>query len=725
MTNRVLITGIAGQTGSHLADYILENHPNWEVHGTIRYRSDTTNIDHCLNSLRLHECELRDAHNVYRIIEKIKPDRVFHLAATSFVRASWDQPADIINNNVNSQINLFEALIRFAPKTKVQVACFPAGTRVQTPFGYSKIEEINIGDYLISHNGEANLISDKSCVPYQGKMVNIHVMGCKKFNATSNHPILVFKREDITYPSGRRRPRHQWPKPKWVPAGEISSGDYIAIVQSKDPGDQQELDLSTLVDHGVISEDRIYPPCYLNDQIIPNSNSNGLPVIVKLDYNFGYLCGAYLAEGSQSGKNKAIRLHIHQDELNEGLGEKSISMMSALGLNPTHYRDRDSKGATIFVGSSLLAEIFYKLFKSGSKTKKIDPQVFSWNRECIKGLLKGYLDGDGAQPNRNRHAETLICSSVNEQLIDQLFILGNQIGLNPGRAGPYRSNEESFGFSDYWEIKFSQNWAPELFKEEITPKQYYEINYESQFFRRVLNIKTKEYKGNVYNFTVENDHSYVVEGCCVHNCSSEQFGEVFEHEVPITEKNDLRPISPYAVSKCAQENIAFQYHRSYGLHTIITRTFNHTGPRRGDAFVESSFSKQVAMIETGLQEPLILHGNLESVRDYTDARDIAEAYWVAVDKCQPGEPYNICSSMRISIGDLLQLFIKLSTYDGKIETRVDPIRLRPSDVVLLYGNSDKFQAQTSWSPKYDLEHTMGDLLKAWRRKIAIMKSFKS
>ena len=324
---KVLITGIAGQTGSHLADYVLENHPDWEVHGTVRYRSDLTNIQHCTDNLHLHECELRDAHNVNRVVEAVKPDRVFHLAATSFVRASWDQPADIINNNVNSQVNLFEALVRYAPKAKVQVAC-----------------------------------------------------------------------------------------------------------------------------------------------------------------------------------------------------------------------------------------------------------------------------------------------------------------------------------------------------------------------------------------------------------SSEQFGEVFEHEVPITEDNELRPISPYAVSKCAQENIAFQYNRSYGLHTIITRTFNHTGPRRGDAFVESSFSKQVALIEAGLQAPLIKHGNLDSVRDYTDARDVAEAYWVAVDKCNPGEPYNICSNMRISIGDLLQLFVDLSDFDGEIKTEVDPARLRPSDVILLYGNSDKFHAQTGWLPKYSLEDTMGDLLKAWRRKVSIIKS---
>jgi GDP-4-dehydro-6-deoxy-D-mannose reductase len=319
---RVLITGIAGQTGSHLADYILENHPDWEVHGTVRYRSDVGNLEHIKEQLKLHDCELRDAHNVYRVVKEIKPDRVFHLAATSFVRSSWDQPADIINNNVNSQINLFEALLLYAPHAKVQVAC-----------------------------------------------------------------------------------------------------------------------------------------------------------------------------------------------------------------------------------------------------------------------------------------------------------------------------------------------------------------------------------------------------------SSEQFGKVEEHEVPITEENPLRPISPYAVSKCAQENLAYQYHQSYGLHTVITRTFNHTGPRRGDAFVESSFSKQVAEIEMGTRKPVIYHGNLDSVRDYTDARDVAEAYWAAMEHCNPGEPYNICSSMRISIGDLLDLFIDLSTHEDEIKKVVDPARLRPSDVVLLYGDPTKFKETTGWEPKYNLDATMNDLLCAWRKKL--------
>jgi len=202
-------------------------------------------------------------------------------------------------------------------------------------------------------------------------------------------------------------------------------------------------------------------------------------------------------------------------------------------------------------------------------------------------------------------------------------------------------------------------------------------------------------------------------------CSSEQYGLVEPDEIPIKESNPFRPLSPYGVSKIAQETLAYQYYRSYNLRTIVTRTFNHCSDRRGDAFVESSFCKQVAMIEAGRQEPIIKHGNLESVRDYSDARDVAEAYWVASEKCSPGEPYNVCSGEGITIGQLLDDIVSLSNII--IRKKKDPLRMRPSDVVLLVGDSTKFRKLTGWAPRIPFKQTMNDLLEAWRRKISLLK----
>ena len=132
-------------------------------------------------------------------------------------------------------------------------------------------------------------------------------------------------------------------------------------------------------------------------------------------------------------------------------------------------------------------------------------------------------------------------------------------------------------------------------------------------------------------------------------CSSEEYGLIFKNELPVKETNPLRPLSPYAVSKIAQEKLALQYHYSYGLKTVLTRFFNTEGPRRGQEFVTSNFAKQIAEIEKGKREPIIYVGNLETKRDFNDVRDMVRAYWLASEKCKFGEPYNVCSGEARSI----------------------------------------------------------------------------
>ncbi|WP_135553114.1 GDP-mannose 4,6-dehydratase [Paenibacillus cymbidii] len=196
-------------------------------------------------------------------------------------------------------------------------------------------------------------------------------------------------------------------------------------------------------------------------------------------------------------------------------------------------------------------------------------------------------------------------------------------------------------------------------------------------------------------------------------CSSEQYGYVEPHETPIKETNPLRPLSPYAVSKVAQEYLGYQYFRSYGLHIVPTRTFNHTGPRRGEHFVTSNFAKQIAEIEKGRKPPVLFVGNLDAKRDFTDVRDVVRAYWLALEKGEAGETYNIASGTCITIRDMLQMLISLSTVD--IEVQLDPNRLRPSDVEILYGDYGKFHGQTGWQPEIPFAQTMEDLLDYWRR----------
>jgi GDP-4-dehydro-6-deoxy-D-mannose reductase len=195
-------------------------------------------------------------------------------------------------------------------------------------------------------------------------------------------------------------------------------------------------------------------------------------------------------------------------------------------------------------------------------------------------------------------------------------------------------------------------------------------------------------------------------------CSSEQYGLVLPGETPIKETNPLRPLSPYAVSKVAQDYLGYQYFQSYGLKVVRTRGFNHTGPRRGHVFVTSNFCSQVAAIELGLQEPVIRVGNIDAIRDFTDVRDMVRAYWLAVTKAKPGEVYNIATGNGIAIREMLERLIALGNVEVKVET--DPERLRPSDVEILIGDASKFKADTGWEPRIPFDQTLRDLLDYWR-----------
>jgi len=202
----------------------------------------------------------------------------------------------------------------------------------------------------------------------------------------------------------------------------------------------------------------------------------------------------------------------------------------------------------------------------------------------------------------------------------------------------------------------------------------------------------------------------------IHICSSsEVYGQVREDEIPIRETNPFRPASPYAVSKLAEDMIGLQYYLSYGIKTVRTRMFTHTGPRRGDVFAESAFAKQIAEIEAGLRPNPVKVGDLDSVRTFADVRDAVRAYWLLLEKCPPGEVYNIGGNRTMTIGEMLEILKGMARC--KIEHEVDSALLRPSDVTLQIPDTSKFRAATGWKPEIPLEVTLQDLLEYHRNRI--------
>lgn len=202
-------------------------------------------------------------------------------------------------------------------------------------------------------------------------------------------------------------------------------------------------------------------------------------------------------------------------------------------------------------------------------------------------------------------------------------------------------------------------------------------------------------------------------------CStSEVYGQVDPKDVPIREDAAMRPASPYAVSKVAQDLLGYTYFVSYRMRIIRTRMFAYLNPRRADLFA-TSFARQVARIEAGLQRELT-HGNLDSVRTIVDVRDAMRAYWEALTGCTPGEAYNIGGTTTMTVGEFLRTLVSMAK--TPIPTRQDPALLRPADVTLQIPDVRKFVAATGWRPRYAFAESIEYLLNHWRARTAVERA---
>ncbi len=211
----------------------------------------------------------------------------------------------------------------------------------------------------------------------------------------------------------------------------------------------------------------------------------------------------------------------------------------------------------------------------------------------------------------------------------------------------------------------------------------------------------------------------------IHICaSSEVFGRVPKEKLPINENCGFHPASPYAISKVGTDLIGRFYAEAYQMTVMTTRMFTHTGPRRGDVFAESTFAKQIAMIEKGLIEPVVKVGNLKSLRTIADVRDAVRAYYLLVTHHpMAGEFYNVGGTFSCTVGEILDYLIALSPMKDTIKVEVDPERLRPIDADLQVPDTRKFEQHTGWKPEISFEQTMQDLLTYWREKVGQSAAF--
>lgn len=270
---------------------------------------------------------------------------------------------------------------------------------------------------------------------------------------------------------------------------------------------------------------------------------------------------------------------------------------------------------------------------------------------------------------------------------------------------------------DYLSIHEAVRQSQPDFVFHLAAQSYPKTSFDSPLDTLETNVQGT---ANVLEALRKNEIKAVTHVCA----SSEVFGRVPREKLPIDEECTFHPASPYAISKVGTDLIGRYYAEAYDMTVMTTRMFTHTGPRRGDVFAESTFAKQIAMIEAGMIPPVVKTGNLDSLRTFADVRDAVKAYYMLVTVNPiPAAYYNIGGTYTCTIRQMLDTLVSMSTAKDVIRVETDPERLRPIDADLQVPNTQKFEAVTGWKPEISFEKTMEDLLNYWRARVSAGEKF--
>jgi len=348
-----------------------------------------------------------------------------------------------------------------------------------------------------------------------------------------------------------------------------------------------------------------------------------------------------------------------------------------------------------------------KVIKENPRVKELENQGYIINPKKIDSYLENFKGRVSASPNEDYWKEkrvliTGISGFAGSHLAEELLDLGCEVhGTIRRHAVPMHENIEHLrGKIILHEADITS--AERIFEifAEIGPNAVFHLAAESfvpTSFREPARVAHNNIIGTIKLFEAARRFSGELESIQV-ACSSEQYGLVDSNEVPVTEdlkKNPFRPRSIYGISKCATEQIAWLYHNSYGVPSIISRGFNHEGPRRGIQFVTSVIHRQIVEILEGKRDKIVI-GNPNAIRDFTHVKDTVNGYIILSEKKKFGEPFNICSGMGITIADYVKLAKKIYNLDTGVF--IDPGRMRPSEVPLLIGKNEKIYNETGWKP---------------------------
>ncbi|MBI3029135.1 MAG: GDP-mannose 4,6-dehydratase [Candidatus Rokubacteria bacterium] len=663
---RVLITGITGFVGSHLAEYALK--AGAEVCGSIRWRSKTENIEHLRAQIALVESDLRDLSSVQGLLDAADPDYVVHLAAQSFVAASWHTPAETLYTNTISQVNLLEAIRRRAKIPRFLVV----GSSEEYGLVYEHelpIKETNplrpLSPYAVS-----KVTQDLMGYQYW-KSYNLPIVRARAFNHSVSRCTPVLLRDDRTglvdiryigelrrykprgYLSGRllddgtivwdmrRHETSVWADGKWTRIIHLSCHPLAKdqrVLRLVSSGGVVEVtgDHSVMVPRGPgrapVSADRLL----VGDRVALVDLPGNSAMVVHEDV--AWLLGFFVAEGCIT--NGKVRLY-NQDR--KPLERCREILLQHFGVDSYFVEGERRVWRLTARKPEAFAVWLHPQVYASDGNKRVPRSILNAQTDAKLAFLRGYNEGDGLKAGYGSYEFKSFKTKSPILVLGLCYLVANTTRQR------VCMNTEVRPTGTYYLINLNSgneahaNWGRHLEVPEDIIKKIEEVSYD---------------------------------------------GEVWDFET--------------------QDHI---FHAGLGRNLV-----HNTGPRRGEVFMESNFAKQIVQIEAGLREPVIHVGNLKARRDFSDVRDIVRGYWLLLERGEPGEVYNLCSGQAWSIQQVLDFLLAQSRVAG-IAVKEDPARLRPSDVPFLVGDPSKIRQALGWRTEIPFEQTLRDLLDYWRQRI--------
>ncbi len=742
MSKKALITGIAGQDGSYLTEFLLSK--GYEVHGIVRWDSvfTTQKIDHLyqdphINGVRmfLHYGDLTDTGNIEKLINQIKPDEVYHLAAMSHVRVSFDMPEYTVNTDALGTLRVLEAIknsglpIKFYMAASVTfdtpVLIRKDGVIKRTIFGATKnfknFEVLSIN----KESKEVKFLPVKKVINHGIKPV-YEISGTTglKIKLTPDHSVMVF--DDNGNIVEKR-------------TSELKEGDFL-ITFSGDIFNERE------------NIKKIKFQYTLNDNIpsrwgYPNRISSKLVSSdLELTDDLMRVAGYYLAEGSsyiQKGRhhkgsvNYRVSFCFGGDE-NERVQDTIQTIDSIFGFNPSNIQTRQSSFTINYSSKALYT--FFSMFGHNAKDKRLPDFIWQVPKELIKEFLYGYA-GDAYFKEKGQIRYT----TVNKELaIDINYLMRvndictyygerfNKAHLSPQRTLIKAGTCYDIEVPTYSNFIFPQIvtkfkhpsskclptkiFQQESFYNEINDKNLVSKGRIKRFIENnrnvfdknlsqlinsnlgVIKIKNIIYKGeeSVGDYEVPGSECFFCgnQPILAHN-SSEMFGS---SSPPQNENTPFHPRSPYACAKVFSYYITRFYREAYGIFACNGVLFNHESPRRGPTFVTKKITRAIARIKAGLDKKIYL-GNLDAKRDWGFAPEYVEAMWLMFQQSKPDD-YVIATGETHSVREFLEEAFKyVGLGDWRSYVEIDPRYFRPAEVEILVGDASKAREKLGWQPK--------------------------